>query len=867
MEAGLPFGLVASVVYALGGADPVSHIDGEGASAVARTARFYQLLRWLEDQATTPLLVALDDLHWADADSLAFVSFLCRRIAARPIAVVATLRPWPPASHEIAEALAHDGHASLQVLAPLSGKGVHSLLSARLGRPADDPVSARVAALSAGNPLLVEQLAHAMASGDEMPEPLAAGPSSLSVQLLLARFAGLEPSGLRCAQAASVFGVRFRPALAAEIADLASEETDVALESLFRSGLVRQDVADVAVFEHPLFRQALYDDLAPPVRARLHARAFFSLLRRSMEAEAVEHATFGDLEGDLVAVTLLEEHGKAALQTGALATASRHLEAAVQLAGEACRPELLMALGESLSAVGRIGPAVDVYERVVRRRELSAAARVDALRMLGRSLASNSAHELAGARFEEAVRLAEELDPAMAVQVLLDHALATWLTGGPAVALPLTVRARALARGSDEPTRRRAEAAWGFISVQAGDGAGVEATSVAARAACTDPLSDPADLSSPWGALLTHGLALAFVERFAEAEDVLALAEPAAERIGAAETAAGASIAHAYVLSRRGRPADALGLVERARSLEDVAPMNQMFAGVAYAYILLQLGRADESEQWCRRLEAVATRRKEWIAAMFLNDTRGQRHLREGRVGEACELYLVTEQLSQQLGIGEPCNVPWARHAIAAHLGADRIDDATRVIAWLDRCAETLPCRWIRIAGATGRAGLAERDGDLSRAEEHFRHALALHEEVDLALERVETLIAYGAFLRRSGHPAKARPLLAEALAIAEKKDAAWYVDAAAEELAVAGGRRRRARSSPGELTPQERRIASLAREGRSNREIAQRLVVALSTVETHLQHIYAKLGINSRRQLMTMPAPDSADAKDQGNP
>jgi hypothetical protein len=124
-----------------------------------------------------------------------------------------------------------------------------------------------------------------------------------------------------------------------------------------------------------------------------------------------------------------------------------------------------------------------------------------------------------------------------------------------------------------------------------------------------------------------------------------------------------------------------------------------------------------------------------------------------------------------------------------------------------------LPCRFPRIAAATGLGLLAEHAGDNESADASHRAALALHESVDLPVERVETLLAYGAFLRRAGRPSIARPLLAEAVAVAERIGAVWLAGYAAEELIVAGGRPRHRRAAD-DLTAQARRVAQLATEG-----------------------------------------------------
>jgi DNA-binding CsgD family transcriptional regulator len=215
-------------------------------------------------------------------------------------------------------------------------------------------------------------------------------------------------------------------------------------------------------------------------------------------------------------------------------------------------------------------------------------------------------------------------------------------------------------------------------------------------------------------------------------------------------------------------------------------------------------------------------------------------------------LYDQIMQLTTQMGIAEPCVVPWARHALISYLASERFDDARRVIDWLERGAARLPCRWPRIAAAIGRAGLAETSDNTEVADNHYQEALDLHRHVELPVEHVETLLGYGTFLRRRGQPTQARPHLAQALDIAEKCEATWLADQAREELVVAGGRRRRACEDPTRLTAQEQRVARLTAAGHSNKAIARRLSLSTKTIEYHLAHVYTKLGITSRRQLMT---------------
>lgn len=264
------------------------------------------------------------------------------------------------------------------------------------------------------------------------------------------------------------------------------------------------------------------------------------------------------------------------------------------------------------------------------------------------------------------------------------------------------------------------------------------------------------------------------------------------------------------------------------------------------------MGRLAECAQWCQRAEVAATAHRQSYVLLQAWHVRAQLCHQAGDLDGACALYGRIEQLTTQMGIAEPCAVPWGRHALVSYLASGRLDDAQRVIDWLERGSARLPCRWPRIAAATGRALLAEAGGDFEVAEQHYHAALVLHEQVELPIEHVETLLGYGTFLRRRGQPMRGRPHLAEALVIAEECEATWLADQARAELAVAGGRRRRARQGPARLTPQEQRVARLAAAGHSNKVIAGQLCLSTRTIEYHLAQVYTKLGITSRHQLMT---------------
>ncbi|MDQ3760424.1 MAG: AAA family ATPase [Actinomycetota bacterium] len=854
MEASLPFGLFATVLDTVDGPRDLLELPATGSrDSDVQAARFCRVLRWLEATATQPILIALDDLHWADQDSLALVSFLARRVRRLPVAVLGALRPWPPAAYELSAALAYDGYAAVARLAPLSRDAGAELLAARLAGPVSGAVSRTALELCGGNPLLLEQVAAAIGRGEDVGAPTRIGRAVSRPEIILTRFAGVPKTAIRCAQAASVLGTRFRPELAAAVAELNDREADIALDALCRSGLVhsKPETEMAAEFVHPLFRQALYEDLAVPVRTRLHRRAFAALTAWGLHGEAVDHAIRADLTGDDVAIRAMTRAGIAALRSGAPAMATRHLKAAVRAAGSRADADLLFALAEALLAVGRPSEAIAVCDQLRSEQELMPAQRVKVLRILGQAFSATGAHSDSTTCFVQAAELAEAHDPAVIIEVLLDAALASWMSAGPAKSLPLAKRAYTLAANAETWLSNRAASVWGYLAFLSGDPQGLIESEAGARAVEADALENPSALHWSWDALSTFSIAATFAERFNDAQRVLDMLVVAAERIDAAEAISGLAVTQAIVAARQGRLAEALGYAERANSSVNLSPAHVSHAGSIRAEVLHQIGRGAESMEWCDRIEPNATARGESYTLLRLWNIRGQYLLRDGRPDAASELYVQLEELSRRMGIGEPCWVPWARYAITAHLSACRAHDARRVIAWLDHSATRLPCRYPRIAAATGRASLAEAEGDYEAAEAHFSSALALHQQVPLPLEQVETLLGYGAFLRRRGRPCQARPLLAEATAIAEANQAGWLAEQVREELAVAGGRRR-SRNEATRLTIQEQRVARLAAAGHSNKAIAGKLTLSVKTIEYHLQQIYMKLGISSRRQLMT---------------
>jgi DNA-binding CsgD family transcriptional regulator/tetratricopeptide (TPR) repeat protein len=844
MEMSLPFGVLDQALSMLGGPTLLT----DSAAPIGRPEQLYRLLRWLE-RGTPGVLLALDDLHWADSDSLELLSLLCRRIGVLPVAVIATMRCWPADAIDVASSLVGSGLAHQVRLAPLSREGSMAMLIERTGRPVSDAAARKAWELSAGNPLLLQQVASAINRGAIDASAEESWPTLQTDTLLLSRFAGLPLAALRFVRAACVLGVRFHPDVAAEVAGLTQTEADRAIETLGRTTLIDHVTPEGVRFVHPLFAQALYDDLPGAVRARLHAHSFEVLSRRGLDAEAAEHALRAGLR-DAEVVAALERAGRAALGVGALGTAAAQLGAAVELAGDRANSSLLMAQGAALLGSGNPIAASVAYERVLSRPGSDQAVRATALRMRGRALYAGGDHVPAAACFADAVELALADDPLTAAETLIDQAMSMHIVLGPKGSLPLATRALELVAGADDRLRLRAEAAHGYLTVMAGDPAGLDAAVAAARAAQANPRPELTDPAWSWGLASIHAHTAKYLEHFDVARRGFRSSRIAAEQLGAAEALTMSLIGEAEVAARTGHLTEALELSDRAGELTDVVPLGATHNAVVRFFVLLHLDRAEEADACRRQLDALLDERDEGIARIWLLHLQGITHLGLGRPEAAATVYLRAEQISDQLGIGEPCVVPWAGRAAIAHARAGRDTDAARVLHRLDACAQRLPCRYPAVAAEFGRAELAIRHASHRAAEHHYREALALHDGAELPMERASTLLAYGDMLRRNGEPSRARPVFAEALHTAEAVGAPALARYAREGLSSSGGRRRRV-SPDGRLTPQELRIARLVKAGNSRREIAQRLTVSEATVRTHLQHIYTKLDIHSARELM----------------
>jgi tetratricopeptide (TPR) repeat protein len=789
VEAVLPFGLIGQALdQLLEGRIPASYrvpnADGGESPDISPQTRFYGILRGIRKAAVRPLLLAIDDLHWSDPDSLTAIQLICRRLASLPVALIATIRPWPAEAVSSARDLAAQGLAKIESLAPLSTVAARELLCARVSGTIQATEVDQAVELCGGNPLLVEQVALELRRSGTLTQG----------EVWLSRFAGVGAAGQRYLQAASVLGVRFRANVAMRVAGFSATENYFEIEGLFRSGLLYEDDDGWARFTHALIRQTVYDDIAPPVRRDLHSACFRMLVASgAYPAEAAEHAVAAELSGDPDAVATLARAGRVALQWGGVRAARQHLSAGMQLAGVAAPPELLFDFGAALVRDGANDEAIAVYERLLDLPELSTADRVAALRELGQASFIVGQVERASGCYESAVGLAEQDYPALAVGALLDQVFHHQALFGPASALPWASRAVEVAKTSGV-MQASAQAAWGEIARRCGNPDGLRTAATAATSSADlIPTSQSRDRHRYRDPTLSYAILAVQAEHFTDAERLLSQILSSAERRNEPLTLLRAAMAWTDCLCRLGRLREACSAVERLIELVELFPHGSPLAITHQAVVLLELGKFDEAELCCARLP---TRRRQDHYSLHRSDgwelyVRGVLAYRRGDTDAARSLFARLEEWANRTGELDPSFVPWAADAVAAYLACGREADARHVIDWVAQRAVALPTRWPKIVVTTGQAALAARAGDRALAEGYYVQALELHHELPMPLARATTLTDYGIFLTAGGELARARALLSEAVQIAETCGASWHAERAQSEWQRAGGRTR----------------------------------------------------------------------------
>jgi len=233
--------------------------------------------------------------------------------------------------------------------------------------------------------------------------------------------------------------------------------------------------------------------------------------------------------------------------------------------------------------------------------------------------------------------------------------------------------------------------------------------------------------------------------------------------------------------------------------------------------------------------------------AAQLRVSRGRLRLAQRRPEEALADLMRAGEVATTTKLVSPSCLPWRSQAAQAQLALGDVEAA--------RALATEELELARAFAAPRALGVALRDiGAVtlgSTAERPLRESVAVLERASATLELARARAELGAFLRRTKRRAEAREYLAPALDAAHRAGAAPLAERAETELRATGARPRRILiTGIASLTASESRVAELAAEGLTNREIAQALFVTMRTVEGHLTQVFRKLDLSSREQL-----------------
>ena len=807
----------------------------------------YHGLYWLTANLAgrAPLALVVDDLHWCDAASVGFLDFLGRRLEGLPVLVVTGVRPNEPG----AEAAMLDALAAapgVTVIRPraLTAEATAALVRERLAPSADDAFCAACHEATGGNPLLVSELAAALAG--EGVAPVAAnagrvreiGPEAVSRAVRL-RLARLPAQATALAEAASVLGDGADLGDAARLAGLGVEEGLAAAAALMGVNLLRP--ADAVEFTHPVVRAAVYAGLGLPGQKAAHLRAVRLLTEAGRSPEQVAaHILVCPPAGDPAAVASLREAARRAGADGDAQAAVRYLSRALREPpppGE--RVPLLVELGiaeqfvDGPGAVEHLREALGLTAPAERGRIAVSLAR--ALYFSGRAQEAAETFEAALAEPGLDPAAVEDLEAGLVVVSLFEPTLAD--------------RGRARLEGSARPGAEETTAGRILLGYGAYDLARtrLDRDAAVAQARRSWAAGDPAREDSQGTPAAVEDV-LACADLLDEAEAVCGAVLDQGQRTGAVfEVVMGYGM-RASVLRLRGplaeAHADAVAAIEASEQHGFLTVVHWTLAWLVETLI----DRGDVPGA----AAALAAHGMEGalddtghLSAVLL--ARAALRLAQGRPREAVDDARDVGRRFGLLGGRNPAMFPWRTRAAEGLLAlGDR--DAAEALAAQELAlarewgAPRPIARALRIRGLAvgGQEGL-----------DMLREAVDALDGSPALVERARALVELGAALRRANRRADARPVLQEGADLANRIGARPLAERALDELVATGARPRRLAASGREsLTPGELRVAELAAQGDSNRDIAQRLFVTQKTVEAHLGRTFRKLRIESRAQL-----------------
>ncbi len=810
---------------------------------------------------TKPLVLSIDDAHWADNASLRFVRYLAQRFDGLPTLVALGARPNEPGVQ--AETL--HGLSTALALSPirpplLSEIGTAALVREEIGGASSGPVEAACFEATGGNPLLIETLLAELAAerrGDGAEPISAEAVASIGSERIgagvIERAGRLDPRGPEVVRAVAVLGDGGDLRALSGLSGVDRATVSAILDGLVGASILAADQG--RRFAHPLLRAGVYEAIAPLTRAEMHARAARLLREQGAEPEIVAaHLLLCEPGGDPGALGVLELAAARADERGAPESMITYLERALSEVDEPARR------GDILHRLGRAGVALRDPASLERLQQ--AAQLVD-----DPAQALDIYLELA-----DALALAGIWDAAVAT---IDGAFALFGDSGLPGLLDLEA-IRAAARGYDPATAdlyaEDLPRLLGLVRGRTDEESRHLRWVLAGLGAIQDlPRDEVMELVGPeaqewtvqrggrestllfqaaWGLLLVEGLE--------EGECVAASLEEDARRRGSLLAMIGAVGFRASLDQRHGRlessEQNVLGALDLIQRNELSLMALTTFLHFCLDSIVERRG-LDHIADLVEGLEVPPPFGETTSGALVL-DVRSAVRLARGDRAGAVETLREVEAMMRRLDFG-PRLSAW-RSRLALALPEEDREEALRL------AEEELA---LAVAVESPRAeGVALRALGLLRGREEgielLRSSVERLRLVPAPLEVARSLTELGAALGRANQRREARETLREAADLAQRCGAERLQERVEQEIRVAGGKpRRRAVFGPESLTPSERRVAVAAAGGATNREIGQMLFVSMRTVEMHLTNTYRKLGITARADLARAMAQGEAQS------
>ena len=802
-------------------------------------ARVLEVLEDLEQKA--PLVIVVDDAHWADIDSLRTLLFIARRFVGERVLTVLAQRD--EATSRLPDGLRRmaAGRSGRTVgLAPLPVSVIQSLATALGQQRLSTRTARRLHAHTEGNPLYITSLLAEMpAERWRTWEPMLPAPSAFALRIV-SRLDACSPATRRLVEAAAVVGTTTSLALAAQLGEVArpidalDEASDIGFLHLREDGGVRD-----VTFTHPLVRAAVYEQLGPARRVHLHSVAAGLVEDR---ATALHHRVMAVSPPDPALVADLDAFAGSEASLGGWAAAAWALMEGSRLSPDRAGREhrLLQAVDAMVGAGDLIQAEAFAQETVafvpgpLRNAALGYLAvlrgqSAEAERLLGAAWERTNSGDDASLRAAIAQRMALHN-----VGRLRGTEIVEWAQ-----------QSLELATQSD-PARVEAHALLGLGLAWQGrlqDGLDAHDSALDELAGQVRPPLDRIRMAQGWLRLVGDDVL--------GAHQVLTSTAPAALRAGSVRIAVWSYAWLARAGFLMGQWDEAVADAERAIALLEGSghALLRPLARLAAVFVPASRGEWAVAEDHARGALARSTDYELMVVASAL--AQAQAPVARGDHDAVLRILQPIVALNERQTVNEPGFWPWQDLYADALVSAGRIEEASAFLRPHEEMANDRG-RGSMIAGLARVRGRVEAaQGRLSSAETTFRHASAHLAQLPLPFQSAQIELAHGQVLRRAGQ----RRAAAEHLQIAHDQlvqlRAKPYVERCERELAACGlAPAKRSDFDRSRLTAQELAVARLVAQGMSNRQVASELFVSIKTVQFHLTHIYAKLRISSRAEL-----------------